>query len=191
LKKSFDNVVQDIHYACSALSSIHSEQAFEQALPYANKVWDRLEKLDNWYSVELKLINNIFFFFPLETGISIAERALKEIERFTYIIRNDELKSSYLLNLTIYLIKNQKYEKALLYANKSIEECMQIKRFEGLAAAYVRKGITSIKIEKSHQGLELIKKGLSICRVLDLNSLFEALTQEVHELTSIDIDLTI
>ncbi|MCQ2011343.1 Rgg/GadR/MutR family transcriptional regulator [Sporolactobacillus sp. STSJ-5] len=191
LKQYSDSVVQDIHYVCSAISSIHFEKTFDHAFPYAKKVWERLSKLDNWYSVELKLINNIFFFFPLETGISIGKRALKEIDRCSYIIRSDELKSSYLLNLTILLIKNNKYDQAYLYANKSIDECMRIKRFEALAVAYARKGMILVKMEQQKDGLVLIKKGLSICQVLDLASMLNALTQEVHELTSIDIELKI
>ncbi|GEB76458.1 helix-turn-helix domain-containing protein [Sporolactobacillus inulinus] len=188
LKNNFDNVVQDILYVCKAMYAIHIERSFEKAFPYANKVWERLSKLDNWYSIELKLINNIFFCFPLETGIAIAERALGEIDRFSYIIRNDDLKSSYLLNLTILLFKNHKYNKAYIYANKSIEECTRVKRFEGLAVAYIRKGVILDKMEKSEQGRILIKKGLSICKVLDLDSMYEAVIQELHELTSLDID---
>lgn len=188
LKTNFDSVVQDIHYVCEALYLIHIDHEFDQALPFADKVWERLARLDSWYSVELKMINNIFFLFPLETGIAIAERALGEIDRFSYIIRNVELKSSYLLNLTILLFKNHKYNKAYIYANKSIEECTRVKRFEGLAVAYIRKGVILDKMEKSEQGRILIKKGLSICKVLDLDSMYEAVIQELHELTSLDID---
>ncbi|MCL1630345.1 Rgg/GadR/MutR family transcriptional regulator [Sporolactobacillus sp. CPB3-1] len=189
LKCHSDSVVQDIHYVCEAMTALHFEKTFDHAFPYANKVWERLSKLDNWYSIELKLINNIFFYFPLETSISIAERALKEIDRFSYIIKSNELKSSYLLNLTILLFKNNKYEEAYEYANKAIEECIKIKRFEGLSVAYTRKGLLLMKLGKPDEGTKLIHKGLSICKVLDLDSMGKAIIQEVHELVAIDLPL--
>lgn len=53
LKYFSDSVVQDIHYVCEALSIIHFEKSFEHAFPLAENVWERLSKLDNWYSIEL------------------------------------------------------------------------------------------------------------------------------------------
>lgn len=187
LQNNSDNVIEDIHSVCKALISIHFDKSFDSALPYAKKIWDRLSKLDNWYSIELKLINNIFFFFPLETAISIATKALQEINRFSYIIRNTDLKSSYLLNITILFIKNKKYLKALNYADKTIEECKLIRRYEGLAVAYGRKGMAMINMNDEKEGLDYIDKGLSICKVLELNALKDAITQEVHELTNINL----
>lgn len=184
-----DSVVQDINYVCEALISIHSDKSFEHALPFASKVWRRLSKLDNWYSLELKLINNIFFFFPLETSIAIAERALKEIDRFSYIIKNIDLKSSYLLNMTILFLKNKQYNVAYEFAEKSLMECVKIKRFEGVAFAHARKGIALINLDQINEGLILVRKGLTICNALDLNELGEAIVQEVNELTDIDFKL--
>ncbi|BBN99098.1 helix-turn-helix domain-containing protein [Sporolactobacillus terrae] len=188
LKDNYDNVVQDISYVCKANISIHNSKNFESALPYAKKVWERLSKLDNWYSIELKLINNIFYFFPLDTAIFIAKKALENINRFSYIIRNIELKSSYLLNISILLIKDHKYQEALDYAEKTIDECIRIKRYEGLAVAYSRKGMSLINLENKDKGFSFIRKALSICDVLNLDVMRKAIIQEIAELTSLDID---
>ncbi|MFT8310851.1 MAG: helix-turn-helix transcriptional regulator, partial [Sporolactobacillus sp.] len=61
LNKHPDSVVQDIQSVCKASMLLHSERTFEHAYPYAKKIWERLSRLDNWYSTELKLINCIFF----------------------------------------------------------------------------------------------------------------------------------
>ncbi|MCO7176552.1 Rgg/GadR/MutR family transcriptional regulator [Sporolactobacillus kofuensis] len=185
-----DNVVQDIAYVCNALLSIHTDHTFEYAFPYAKKVWDRLSKLDNWYSLELKLINNIFFFFPLDTAISIAKRALHEIDRFSYIIKNVDLKSAYLLNMSILFMKNKQYEEAFNYVEQSIKECKAIKQYDRLALVYGRKGIALINMNKLDEGLEFIRKGLSICKVLELDFMTEAIIQEVNELTNITFSTT-
>lgn len=185
LNSNTDNVVQDISYVCKALLSIHAKKSFDEAFPYAKKVWDRLSKLDNWYSLELKLINNIFFFFPLETAISIAKRALQEIDRFSYIIKNDDLRSSYLLNMSILFMKNEQYEEAYSYVEKSLKECKAIKQYDRIALVYGRKGIALINMNKKAEGLVFINKGLTICKVLELDFMTDAIIQEVNELTSI------
>lgn len=182
-----DNVVQDISYVCQALLAIHAKKSFVDAFPFAKKVWDRLSKLDNWYSLELKLINNIFFFFPLETAISIAKRALQEIDRFSYIIKNNDLRSSYLLNMSLVFMKNKRYEEAYKYVEKSLEECKSIRQFDRVALVYGRKGIALINMNKKNEGMAFIKKGLSICKVLELDFMNEAIIQEVNELTSIKL----
>jgi Rgg/GadR/MutR family transcriptional activator len=182
-----DSIVEDISFVCKALVSIHIDKSFDSAFPYAQKVWNRLSKLDNWYSIELKLINNIFFFFPLETAISIATKALQEIDRFSYIIRNVDLKSSYLLNMSILLLKNKQNKEAYDYAEKTIHECISIKRYEGLAVAYGRKGMALINMSKEKEGTAWINKAISICTVLDLNVMKKAIIQEVNELTSIKL----
>ncbi|EST11022.1 helix-turn-helix domain-containing protein [Sporolactobacillus laevolacticus] len=181
-----DNVVQDISYVCQALLSIHAKKSFDYAFPFAKKVWDRLSKLDNWYSLELKLINNIFFYFPLETAISIAKRALQEIDRFSYIIKNVDLRSSYLLNISILYMKNKQYNEAYDYVEKSLEECKAIRQFDRVALVYGRKGIALINMNKTDEGLQFIRKGLSICKVLELDFMTEAIIQEVNELTDIE-----
>ncbi|MFT8312385.1 MAG: Rgg/GadR/MutR family transcriptional regulator, partial [Sporolactobacillus sp.] len=129
----------------------------------------------------------IFFFFPIETGIEIVKRALHEIDRFAYINKNINLKSSYLLNITVLLIKNGDLKEANNYADKAIEECKTVKKFDGLAFAYSRKGIILMNTDQHANGLSLVNKGLNICSALDLKTMAEAIKQEVHELTYIDL----
>ncbi|MET1247770.1 helix-turn-helix transcriptional regulator [Sporolactobacillus sp. STCC-11] len=191
LENYSDNVVKDIQYVCKASMLLHSEKTIDPAYSFAQKVWERLSQLDNWYSTELKLINCIFFFFPIETGIEIVKRALHEIDRFSYINKNIDLKSSYLLNITVLLIKNKQFKEASNYAEKAIGECKTVKKYDGLAFAYARKGIIFMNEKRHEEGLRLVNKGLTICTALDQKSMAEAIIQEVHELTSIDIDLTI
>lgn len=189
LENHSDSVVQDIKSVCKASTLLQTERTFEHALPFAEKVWDRLSRIDNWYSTELKLINCIFFFFPIETGIEIVKRALREIDRFAYINKNVDLKSSYLLNITVLLIKNNQLNEAIDYAEKAIAECKNVRKFDGLAFAYARKGIILVNVNKIEEGLTLIRKGISICTALDQISMTYAIVQEVNELTDIDFKL--
>ncbi|WP_373292365.1 Rgg family transcriptional regulator [Sporolactobacillus putidus] len=116
-------MVEDIRSACRAQFLLSTENDFENVHSYAIKIWERLSNLDSWYSIELKLINNIFFLFPLDTGTAIVERALREINKFSYINGNYRLKPAYLLNMTLLLINNRQFPGACRYADQAIQEC--------------------------------------------------------------------
>lgn len=183
-----DSVVEDIRSICNAQLIIHSENNFEKAHIYASKVWERLSKLDNWYTIELKLINNIFFFFPLETGISIAQKALREINRFSFMEKINELKPAYLLNMALLLVNNSQFSEALDYAEKAIRECTVQKRYDLISVAHIRKGIALINLEKRDQGIDSIKKAAQIFNALDLVQIEEALFEEVEKKTNVNIN---
>jgi transcriptional activator, Rgg/GadR/MutR family, C-terminal domain len=188
LEEHADNIVQDIDSACRAQILISKQNDYEGAYNYADKIWDRLSKLDNWYSTELKLINNIFFIFPLETGISIAERALKELERFSYINVNNNLKPAYLLNMTLLLVNNKDYSKAIYYADKVINDHNSSKNYQFISLAYARKGIALINLKKKTLGIDAAKKAVKICNALDQFRMSEEIKKEVKYKTNVDID---
>jgi Rgg/GadR/MutR family transcriptional activator len=180
LKNESDNIVQDILSVTRALIYIESENDYQKAYPFAKKVWDRLSKLDNWYTIELKLINNIFFFFPIDTGLSIVQRALKEIDKFSYISGNNGLKPAYLLNITLLLINNKHFNEALNYSEKSLQVCNAEKRYDLIAVAHARKGISLINMGRAEPGMESINRALQVCRILDQVQMEHAIRQEVN-----------
>ncbi|RYL86523.1 helix-turn-helix domain-containing protein [Sporolactobacillus sp. THM19-2] len=181
LSHSFDNVVSDIQSACKAQLLIALDNNYDKAYSFATKIWNRLSKLDNWYSTELKLINNIFFFFPLETGISIVKRALQEIERLSCVNGNNSLKPAYLLNLTLLMLNNNQNSEAYQYAKKAVEECTNEKRFDVLSLAYARKGIALTNLGKIDSGIAAINKSIQICDALDQEAMEQAIKEEIHQ----------
>jgi Rgg/GadR/MutR family transcriptional activator len=189
LEKHSDSIVDDIRSVCKAGLLIQEKMDLSLAYPLAEKVWHRLSQLDNWYSIELKLINGIFFFFPLETGIAIVKRAIREIDRLSSLNKISELKAAYLINLTILLIKNKKYEEAYEYAQEGIAECIAEKRYEIIAIGYARKGIALINMSKISAGAAAIRKALQISATLDQPQLTMSIKEEVRQTTNAGIHL--
>lgn len=188
LEKYSDSIVDDIRSVCKAVLLIQEKMDLSEAYPLAEKVWHRLSQLDNWYSIELKLINNIFFFFPLETEIAIVKRAIREIDRLSSLNKNSELKSAYLINLTIPLIKNKKYAEACEYAQKGIAECISEKRYDIIAVGYARKGIALINMGEIKEGTAAVRKALQISLALDQAQLTTSIKEEVQQTTHAGID---
>ncbi|TGA96743.1 Rgg/GadR/MutR family transcriptional regulator [Sporolactobacillus shoreae] len=182
-----DSVVDDIRSICIAQLIIQSENDYKKAHIHASKVWERLSKLDDWYTIELKLINNIFFFFPLETGISIAQKALKEINKFSFVEKINELKPAYLLNMALLMINNLQFSEAHHFSEKAIHECDLQKRYDLISVAHARKGVALINLGKNSEGIASIKKAIAINKALDQTQMINAILEEVRQKTDISI----
>lgn len=57
----------DIIHSLILLSSDKTEKI--ECLPriLVNKVWNRISKMDNWFYEEIRLINCLLYYFPIET----------------------------------------------------------------------------------------------------------------------------
>ncbi|WP_100488449.1 helix-turn-helix domain-containing protein [Sporolactobacillus pectinivorans] len=185
LKATYDSVVQDIQLVCHSLLFVQSGN-YEEARNSAEKVWDRLSKMDSWYSIELRLINNILYIFPSETQLSIGEIALKNLYRTSVNFKEHEtLKIAFLLNMSLLLINQDKHKPALVYAEKALEESLKINRIDLISMSLERKGIIFVHTEEIERGLSLINKAIYINEAIGNNRFAEAIKEEVRQKTSV------
>lgn len=185
----FDSIVSDILAVSKALILILSENDYRQAFPLADKVWQRLSKLENWYSIELKLLNNILFLFPPSVSLSIAQRSLREIERLACVNDTNALKPAYLINMTLLLLNDGQFAEANTYAGQAIDACQALKRYDLISVAFMRKGIALINIGKKERGSFCLQKSLQICDALSLTQMKEAICKEISEKTDFVLTL--
>ncbi|CAM3178109.1 helix-turn-helix domain-containing protein [Sporolactobacillus spathodeae] len=180
LEANTDVVVQDILWICESLVFVH-EGKYKEACIYAEKVWKRLSKMDSWYLIELKLINNILFFFPPETQISITQIALKKLaDTYENLKEYTVLKIAYLLNITLLLMHQNRYNDALTYAEKAMRESVNIKKVDLISISMVRKGIILYHLKNVTQGLSLISNAININRILGNVQLEKEINEELH-----------
>ena len=72
-------MVRNLYYACESLIALNTTQNVEEAQLFAKKIWERLEKFDRWYLLDIRLINYILFIFPIDVAVNIGERAIQTI----------------------------------------------------------------------------------------------------------------
>ncbi|UJF15771.1 helix-turn-helix domain-containing protein [Jeotgalibaca sp. MA1X17-3] len=173
-----DYILNDIYYICEALILISIENNYKMAITYANKVWNRLEKFDQWYLMEIRLINAILFIFPTESAVHIAERIVAQLKNY------DTRESKVLLNniqsnLGLLLIKNKEYELALGHLNELILKFKLERNYYYLAIIYIRKGIIMRILDKKSK-VDFIKKGLNLVRAFEEPELEKALRNEIE-----------
>lgn len=177
LEHQNDYILNDIYFICEALILISKDNDYKRAVLYANKVWKRLETFDQWYLMEIRLINSILFIFPTESAVHIAERIVGQLKSY------DTRESKILLNniqsnLALLLIKNKEYEFALRHLNELITKFKEERNYYYLAIIYIRKGITLLLLDEKSD-VDFIEKGLNLVRAFEEPELEKALLNEI------------
>ncbi|MBC1444914.1 hypothetical protein HCA39_13520 [Listeria seeligeri] len=142
-------------------------------------VWERLQKLENWFLDEIYLINNIFFLFDLNTGITMIKSALKSIERYSSYQNIYTLKIALNLNLVYLKLFNNEAHLALALVDETIHHCELVKRYDLMAITYIRKGLLNFSLNKNDN--ESITYGLSILRILKLDDIHIEMEKEIEQ----------
>ena len=128
------------------------------------RIWNRLEKHDNWYLYDIRLINSILYLFPVNIAESIVNLALNRLNDYKNFQNLNQLAANLQINFLLLLIDNKKYNKALSEIEKLISFCIEKKFFRHLGVCYVRKGILFDNLKKKDssywytEGFHLLEK---------------------------------
>lgn len=168
---SDDVLVKDLGHICDAMLLIMKDRDYKKASKYALKVWKRLEKFDQWYLMEFRLINSILFVFPLESVIQIGERINDQLKAYN-TRESRTLMNNMQINLSLVLIRNQEYELALHHLDELATRFQEERNYYFLAIAYLRKGVALTKLDRpeAEQFLAKAKKIIAVFEEPDLES---------------------
>ena len=179
LKEEEDYLLRDISYACESLIVLNATQNVEKAQFFAKKIWERMEKFDKWYLLDIRLINTILFIFPIDVAVNIGERVTEQLVPYHNLKEAEILLINIEINLAVLLIEDKKYHEAFAYLEKVIPLCKKYQKYNQLSIAYARKGIILQKTGKSDEGSEYIEKAYAILNAIEDGKLIEGLEQEV------------
>jgi len=179
LKEDEDYLIRDLFYACESLIILNTTQNVEKAQFFAKKIWERMDKFDRWYLLDIRLINYILFIFPSDVAVNIGERVSKQLEPYHNMKEAEVTLVNVNINLAILLIYNQQYSEALDYLEKVIPLCKKYQKYNQLAIAYSRKGIILQKTGKIEESYELIEKAYAILHAIDETKLLGELEKEL------------
>ena len=179
LKEEEDYLLRDLYYACEGLIVLNATQNVEKAQFFAKKIWERMEKFDKWYLLDIRLINAILFIFPIDVAVNIGERVTKQLVPYHNLKEAENLLINIDINLAALLIDDKKYHEALSYLEKVIPLCKKYQKYNQLSIAYARKGIIFKKTGKIDEGSEYIEKAYSILNAIEDRKIIEDLEKEV------------
>ncbi|MDR0920992.1 MAG: helix-turn-helix transcriptional regulator [Lactobacillales bacterium] len=139
-------------------------------------VWEELSKQDEWYLLDLRLLNAILYSFPIETTGQIAKEVKKRIGKYQNFTQVLPLITALYLNLSLLYLQNNKSEKAENILSEAKNLAYQLKRTDFLAVALVRHGIAT----KNKQEME---QGVLLSTFLQDKNLQKELQEEVENLS--------
>ena len=177
VENRYDQLTLDILNACRGYKIILEEQDLTKAKTYAQKVWDRLEALDNWYLAEMRILNSILYLFDSETAVSLTNRALANLDCYPHLEEAASLKINFLLHLTNLLMLDKNYEQALFYVKQMEAASGNTEHPLMWATALIRKEVCMTKLgDTSEPGL--IEKAIRVFDSLDKHLLTESVKRD-------------
>ena len=177
-----DKLIQDIIIVCEGLIILAETSDMQLARGYVNKVWERLEKFDNWYLTELSLINTILFIFPIETAIHITKKALKQLEKYQDYEGTGNLVFNFRFNLVLLLLDNKRYEAGLEVVEEVILLCKKNRFYYQMAICYARKGILLANL-KENNSEEYYQKAFQLLDIIEENDMKIEVEKEINHYT--------
>ncbi|WP_083959948.1 helix-turn-helix domain-containing protein [Streptococcus porci] len=132
-----------------------------------HKIWLPLQERDEWYISDIRLLNAILHYFPVETLEKLSSYIFKNLEKYKNYrnIKNDQ--KTILENLATIYLKEGYQSQCETILLKLLELCKEMKRYDGVAFAKVRLGICQCNSSLIEQG----KQMLILCeeaRLLDI-----------------------
>lgn len=145
LKVHADYIIADIIHLTDALIILAKTGDIVSARKDVRPVWERLEKLDGWYLVELRMINAMLFLFPIDEAILISGTALAQIQKYAGHPSASKIAISLRYNLCLLLLKNGRYAETITRINELIPAAKEAGSYRHLCVCYLRKGFALAK----------------------------------------------
>lgn len=175
LEECEDYSIQSIHSVIDALSLIRENKTKKiecRSKIVVNDIWIHMSSSDEWFLFDFQLLNNILFYFPINTALDIGQEIQNKLKTFNSYRSTDTLRASIYLNLSILFLHAEKKEDSFNLATQAELIAKEIKRYDFLLMAKLRKAISSDNIDG-------INKVLQSLLFLEDDTLSNAVKEEV------------
>ena len=154
-------------------------QFSDKAQALAEELWKELEKRDQWFLSDLRLLVMIIFHFPIDSLEMLRQRLVKSLNKYTDYRPVQSIHYSILANMTRMYLEAGKKDACLCLIQECLDLSKKMKRYDLLGVAQVRLGI----VTEEHA---MINKGLSLLESTDESRLLEEMKKEVRDYYQVD-----
>ena len=149
-------------------------QFSDKAQALAEELWKELEKRDQWFLSDLRLLVMIIFHFPIDSLEMLRQRLVKSLNKYTDYRPIQSIHYSILANMTRMYLEAGKKDDCLCLIQECLDLAKILKRYDLLGVAQVRLGI----VNEDHT---MINKGLSLLESTDESRLLREMKREVSD----------
>lgn len=184
LKEKPNTDLENIKSICKALIYLNQERDIQKAKSYVEPIWIKLSKHDQWYLTDIRLINSILYLFPNDIALEIAKNILAKIENYKEFQGLDRLIVTVKINLSLLLIKDKDFEKALKLLEDVLKTHKKKMSHQSLAISFVRISICR-KILQFEEQEYYLEQATLLLNIYDQQILLEQLLQEYRDYTKV------
>ncbi|EHT7836482.1 helix-turn-helix domain-containing protein [Listeria monocytogenes] len=141
-------------------------------------IWERLEKQDEWFHFDILILAYIIFVFEDETLENVANKLMREIDKFSYFVNYKRLKLGLVLNLALFLKFAGKIDQTIKYIDTGIQLATDIDNLSIKYLAYHRKAEYLLYKSDVEQAFNLHNKALSFFEFIEDKSMYEDLKND-------------
>lgn len=150
LAKQQDPDVELLLYSYDAMIAL-SGNDYTKMRHFSEKIWSKLQKLDQWYINDLELLNAIIIYFPLDTAKEITKTAIARMNAYdSYEKDLTYLKIYFQVNLTALFLEENKFEDGLQLLNSLHEVSKKHLTYQLLAVVLERKILCKHFLQQSY-----------------------------------------
>lgn len=151
---------------------LYNDGFSEEVKQITLNLWNEIAVKKEWYISELKLLNQILFYFPDHLVFDVVDRIVERLRDYDAFQNMTILKTSILINLSTIYLDHSKFEQCEEIAKWAYRESKKIKRYDFIAISLIRLGICQ-------KDKEMINKGLNIFRLAEENELEKEFQKEI------------
>lgn len=178
-----DDDIKHIHLICEAFIQLHDTKDIEIAKNIVEPIWRRMSKYEQWYLYDIRVINTILFLFPIDIAIEFTQTVLVRLDTYKDFLDTERLKIAFKINLSLLLIKNKDYVKALAIIVDSLRCNKKKMNYTILALHFSREAICRTNIHGT-VSTELLEKARQLLMLYDDQYYWERIQQEYNHYTS-------
>lgn len=177
LQTQYAENIYDIQLICEALISLYERSDIIAAQKIVEPIWERLSRHEQLYLSDIRLINTILFLFPIDTAIEFTNNILRRLKEYNGFQDSDKLNLSFRINLSLLLIKNKDYTKALNLIQETIENYKQSMSYQSFAIYLSREAICRNKL-RSGSSEEYLHKAQQLLSIYEDNEFEKRILEE-------------
>lgn len=189
LEEQHDEDIKQIYLICEAFIQFHDTKNVEVAKNIVKPIWENISRYEQWYLNDIRVINTILFLFPVDIAIEFTQTVLVRLETYKDFQDAERLKMAFKINLSLLLIKNNNYEKALTIIVDSLQGDKKKMNYSILALHFSREAICRANIE-GEGSAELLEKAKQLLLLYDDQDYWVRIQQEFNHYTSQKIKTT-
>ncbi|MCM3722990.1 helix-turn-helix domain-containing protein [Solibacillus isronensis] len=182
LQEQRDEDIEEIYLICEAFIQLHDTKSIDVARNIVEPIWKEMSKYEQWYLNDIRIINTILFLFPADIAIEFTQTVLTRLNMYKDFQDAERLKIAFKINLSLILIKNKDYAKALAIIEESLRTDKKNMSYTILSLHYSREAICRANLQEK-AGANPLEKAHQLLMLYDDQYYWELIQQEFNHYT--------